>query len=263
MSTATTPAERAAKARWMRRRRRLISYGQWQPFADAEPVRQHVLTLRALGVAIKTLSEKTGVTIGSLDHLLYGDVHFPPARQIRTESAEAILSYWPVLNDYPDGALVDSIGSARRMHALAAIGWSVRAIHQHLEFVNVATLERVGSNPKITARLARAIRDFYTWASRGQAEDHGVTPWVAQRGRNRAARLGYLPPAWWDDDAIDDPAAQPEQPEEMGFRELAAYRREEILHLASFGIPEHDIAARLGMSTDYVTTKLRELRTTA
>ena len=246
MPTATTAAERAAKARWMRRRRRLIGYGQWQPYADAAPVRQHVLALRELGVAVKTLSEKTGVSVGSLDHLLHGDSQYPPARQIRTESAQAILAYWPVLDDYPDGASVDALGSARRMQALAAIGWSYKAIHQHIGFVHQQTLERVGDHPKVTARLARAIRDFYTWASIGTAEDHGVTPWIARRGRNRATNLGYLAPAWWDDDEFDNPDYEPMITRTPRYIALA----EDCAELERLGHSRQQIAERLGVTRD-------------
>ncbi len=69
--------------------------------------------------------------------------------------------------------------------------------------------------------------------------------------------------AAWDDN-IDDPAATPETDQNVvdldNRRELAALRRAEIEHLASFNIPEHEIANRLGMSRDYVHDLLRDMR---
>jgi lambda repressor-like predicted transcriptional regulator len=247
MATDTTPAMRAATARWMRRRRRLIAYGQWQPFVDAEPVRQHVQAIRETGMAITTLSEKTGVTIATLDHLVYGRDPYPPARKIRTESATALLAYWPTLDDYPDLGVVDSTGTARRVQALAAIGWTAAAIHRQLGFGNVASIERVHTHPGVKARLARAIRDLYAWASIGQAEDHGVTAWVARRQRNRAAQLGFLAPAWWDDDTIDDPAAGPCLPEDVPRYVALA---ENCAELERLGHSRQQIAERLGVTRD-------------
>lgn len=247
MATDTTAAMRAAAARWMRRRRRLIAYGQWQPFVEAEPARQHVQAIRATGMSVMTISEKTGVTIATIDHLLYGKDQYPPARKIRPESATALLAYWPTLDDYPDLGVVDSTGTARRLQALAAIGWTAAAIHRHIGFGNVASIERAPHHPGVKARLARAIRDFYAWASIGQAEDHGVTDWIARRQRSRAAQLGYLAPAWWDDDTIDDPNVGPCLPEDVP-RYVA--HAENCLELERLGHTRQQIADRLGVTRD-------------
>ena len=48
----TDQAIREAKNRWARRRRRLIGYGQWQPFTDAEPARRHVLAILGTGMGL-------------------------------------------------------------------------------------------------------------------------------------------------------------------------------------------------------------------
>lgn len=206
----TDQAVREAKARWARRRRRLIGYGQWQPFVDAEPTRQHVLAIRNTGMGLRTLATHTNVTVATLDHLIYGNSPHPPAVRIRTESAEALLAYWPTLDDYDGGSVIDSTGTRRRLQALAAIGWPVASLHQHLDLVTVSTLERMRFGKQVTARVARAVRDVYTWASIGKAEDHGVTGWVAVRGRRTAEKRNWAPPSTWDDDRIDDPAAQPD-----------------------------------------------------
>lgn len=206
----TDQALREAKNRWMRRRRRLIGYGQWQPFVDAAPIREHVLTIRGTGMSLKSLSAATGVSQATLDHLLYGDTNYPPATKIRTESANALLAYWPNLDDYHDGAIIDATGTRRRLQALAAAGWPARTAHQHINFVNLSTIERARFNQQCTARLARAVRDFYNWASTRRPEDHGVSNWVASRCRNAAARQGWGDPTVWDDDTIDDPNTVPD-----------------------------------------------------
>lgn len=206
----TEQAVREAKARWARRRRRLIGYGKWQPFTNAEPSRQHVLAIRATGMGLRTIAANTGVTVATLDHLIYGNKPHPPAVQIRTESARILLAYWPTLDDYDGGSVIDATGTRRRLQALAAIGWPVAALHQHIDFVTLSTIERLRFNKLVTARLARAVRALYTWASTGTAEEHGITGWVAERGRKQAARRNWAPPNTWDDDTIDDPEALPD-----------------------------------------------------
>jgi hypothetical protein len=206
----TEQAIRDAQARWQRRRRRLIGYGQWQPFANAEPVREHVIAIRATGMSLKNLSTTTGVTLATLNHLMYGGSGHPPAAQLRTESATALLAYWPHLNDYVDAAVIDATGTRRRLQALAAIGIPAKAIHQHINFVTCPTIGRARFSEQVTARLARAVRDFYNQASGNPAEDQDINPWVAARCRTAATNRGWAPPNTWDDDTIEDPDAIPQ-----------------------------------------------------
>ncbi|MGW2223873.1 hypothetical protein [Streptomyces formicae] len=208
--TTTEEAIRDAKNRWARRRRRLIGYGQWQPFVDAAPVRQHVLAIQASGMGVAGIAARTGVNRGSIDHLLYGSAPCPPAVQIRTENAAALLSYWPTLDDYEDRSVIDGTGTRRRMQALAATGLPPKAVHRQVRIGNPQTFEHLTSRSKVTARTARAVRDFYNQASTKTAEQYGVTPGIATRTRNWAAKNRWAGPEAWDDDLIDDPAHAPD-----------------------------------------------------
>lgn len=206
----TDQAVREAKNRWARRRRRLIGYGQWKPFTDAEPVRRHVLAIQATGMGLAGIAHHTGVNLGTLDHLLYGSAGYPPASQIRTESANTLLAYWPILDHYSDGASIDGTGTRRRLQALAAAGWTAKVIHQHIDVGSVQTIEKLRTRNHVTARLARAVRDFYTESSTRSPEDHGVEPWLANRTRTYATRNQWAGPEAWSPDTIDDPDAQPD-----------------------------------------------------
>jgi DNA-binding phage protein len=206
----TADAIREAKNRWARRRRRLIGYGQWQPFTNAEPARQHVLAVQATGMGLAVIAKHTGVNRGSLDHLLYGSHPIPPAVQIRTENAQALLAYWPTLDDYEDRAIIDATGTRRRMQALASAGWPSKAIHQRIQVGNMQTFEKLRTRIKVTARLARVVRDFYDDVSAKTAEEHGVEPWVASRTRTYATKNQWAGPEAWDPDTIDDPDAYPD-----------------------------------------------------
>ncbi|MFD7616616.1 hypothetical protein [Streptomyces sp. NPDC059802] len=158
-------------------------------------------------MSLKNLCTAAGVSKATLDHLLYGGTGYPPAVRIRTESATKLLEFWPTLDDYVDGAVVDATGTRRRLRALATLGWPAVAIHQRIDFVSVKTIENGRYGKQVTARFARAVRNLYESVSDSKAENHGVTAWVATRCRNHAAGSNWLPPQVWDDDTIDDPAA--------------------------------------------------------
>lgn len=255
----TSQAIREAKNRWARRRRRLIGYGQWQPFTDAAPVREHVLAITASGMGINRIAERTGVRRGTLDHLLYGTGDFPPAVRIRTESAETLLAYWPSLDDYDDHTVIDGTGTRRRMQALAAAGWTAHAVQRCIGIAHPQTFERLCHRDKVTARMARAVRDFYTEFSSKRPEENGVEPWIAERARTHAARKGWVGAGAWDDDTIDDPQFGPSGAvRDLNRDELAALRRADIEHLASFGCTPQQIHARLG-DDDLALSTVRQI----
>jgi hypothetical protein len=259
----TEQAVREARTRQARYRRRLIAYGQWQPFADAQPVREHVQAIRGAGMSLAGIAKYTGVNIGSIDHLLYGKAPYPPAVKIRTENAQALLAYWPTLDDFDDGAVIDATGTRRRIQALAAAGWPSNAIHQHINHITHKAVERLRASQRVTARTARAARDFYNQVSEQTAEDHGVTPWVAARTRTYATKYEWAPPIAWDDDTIDDPTAQPDYGRKLNFHERAALRREEIIHFAWHGDTPEQILARLDNEVSIATVRavVQEWRT--
>ncbi|MFE9738868.1 hypothetical protein [Streptomyces sp. NPDC006477] len=205
-----TEAQRAAKTHNQRRRRRLMAYGQWQPMVDAQPARQYVLRLQAGGLSLASQAAKTGIPVPTLCGLLYGKNPYPPSKRIRSETAAAILSFTPTLDDYPAGARIDATGTVRRLRALAHLGWTSPTIGDRLPCSAPRTIEQAGRSPKLTAQLARSVRAVYTELSNVAAEEMGVTPWIARRRRNYAIAQGWAPPAAWDDDTIDDPNAQPD-----------------------------------------------------
>lgn len=261
----TEQAVREAKNRWARRRRLAISTGVWQPFVDAQPVREHVQAIRAAGMSLADLAAATGVGRGGLDHLLWGKPcdGLPPAARIRTETADALLNYWPRLDDYTAAdAHVDATGTRRRLRALAATGWTWHAIAERAG-IPQSTVERASRRAMVTAATARAIRDLYDTVGGPPAERHGITPWIAARTRRRATAAGWPPPAAWDDDHIDDPAAQADGdattgPSRPKRRDDTGQLREEVRHLAALGESEHQIAKAVGRSTSRVRELLGE-----
>lgn len=229
------------------------------PLVDAVPARQHARTLMAAGVSIAVIARHAGLRTGALSNVLYTTNGHPPASRIREQKAMAILA---VEASAVVTGRVDATGTRRRIQALMAIGWPQVHIARHIPChpLYVWSLAR---QDIVLARTAHRVAGAYDHLWNRDPVAHGVPATRAIYVRHLAERNGWVPPAAWDDDLIDDPAAEPDRPREMGRNELAAYRRQEIAHLASFGVPDHDIAARLDMDTKYVHDLLRDMRKAA
>lgn len=233
-------------ARWrayMNNRTRLLAYGTWQPYIDAEPVRQHVHMLRTYSIGIPRVRELSGVSNGAMSKLVYGTGGRPPSRRVRPLTADRITAVRPSLDLALPTALVDGTGTRRRLRALVAVGWPQLELGRRLSMDKKSVNEQVNA-VKLTAyaATARAVRDLYDglWDIDPAAE--GVEArWVSE-ARARAAKRRWAPPAAWDDEYIDSPAAVPDLGEkvsayvalsedalwlmnEQGYtRELAAHR---------------------------------------
>jgi hypothetical protein len=273
-----TKAEKAANARWQARRRELIRCGQWEPFVDAEPVREHLRQVNAAGMSYMAICERLGLAQNSsLQYLMWGRGAYGPGQQVRRETAELILSYWPSLEDYPDGARIDATGTRRRVEALAVRGWARHFIAERVA-MNDGNFRKAVNRNRVTAKLARGVAAAYDELWDKDPLEHGVPLSSVTRVRADATRLGFLSPLAWDDDTIDDPAAIPqtdaptptaESSADAAARFLmgesvilnAAGRREVIAHLMEWTeqTPEQ-IGEQLGMTGDTVSRSWERIK---
>lgn len=210
MSIRDTPATKAANARWQVQRRRLKRLGQWQPFVDAEPVREHLRMVNALGMPYWEISKRIGLAQeNSVQYLMWGRGTYGPGRQVRRETAELILSYWPSLDDFPDAARIDSTGTRRRVQALATLGWSRSVIGGRIGMRSDHFRKALGRE-RVTARLARKVAAVYDELWDQDPLKHGVPKASVERTRTEAIRAGWASALAWDEDTIDDPRAVPQ-----------------------------------------------------
>ena len=261
--------QRTAAAHMQRRRRRLLAIGEWQsPYVDAEPVRAHLRKINAAGMPYMAISERLGLAQNSsLQHLMWGRGEWGPGQQVRRETAEMVLAYWPSLQDFPDAARIDATGTRRRVEALNAQGWSRRAIAERLDLVP-AHFKKVLGRERVTARVARAVADLYDALWNVDPLESGESLKSVSRVLADARKSGYHSALAWDDDTIDDPAAAPmtdadppapTQGENVAARWLMGesvildrqQRREVLSHLFEWtnDTPE-EIAARLDMTAE-------------
>ncbi|MBE4761780.1 hypothetical protein [Streptomyces caniscabiei] len=192
-------------------RRRAIAYGRWQPYVDAEPVRQHVHALSEFGIGWMRLARISGVPRGSMSKLLYGDPQrgMAPSKRVLPKNAQAILAVEPTLDNLGARVPVDGTGTRRRLQALVAKGWSQSELARRMG-MDRANFGGTITRGLVYASTVRTVNALYDELWRLDPEQHGVPARWAQQARTLAAARGWAPIGAWDDDRIDDPAAFPD-----------------------------------------------------
>lgn len=162
----------------------------------------------------------------------------------------------------PTEGYVGTHGATRRLRALTATGWSIADLAEHLPTVNKVTIWELRSRPRahVKTPIHNAITELYVRLS--------GTPGHSVRARAIAVREGWVPPAGWDDDALDDPAAAPAtaEPTSEVVDEVAvaralsgvpvhltrAEREVAIPRLTAAGMSDHAIGRLLGVVAETI-----------
>lgn len=105
-------------------------------------------------------------------------------------------------------SVVHPCGITRRLEALAAIGWSTSMLAPHLGITQQSVSDlRSTRKYAITATAAR-VRAVYDALWDKPPPDSPASA----RARLIATKRGWALPMQWDDDLIDDPDGQPQNP---------------------------------------------------
>lgn len=192
-------------------RRRAIAYGRWQPYVDAEPVRQHVRALAEFGIGWMRLAKISGVPRGSVSKLLYGDPQrgMAPSKRILPKNAQAILAVEPILDHLGGAVPIDGTGTRRRLQALVAKGWSQSELARRIGMAP-ANFSGTITHRLVHVRTVRSVNALYDELWRLDPEQHGIPARWAEQARTLAAVRRWAPPGAWDDDSIDEPTAFPD-----------------------------------------------------
>lgn len=250
------------------------AYGRWNGLVDAEPARQHIRSLMAQGMGLKRIVAVSDISHGQLWKLMYGkrkrlksgkpSKRRTPSKRIRPETERRILA---VQLDLAGGARVDSIGAARRIQALAALGWSLSKIAARLGILRSNFTNLAHGRTDITVAHDKAVRALYDeWSMQLPPQETHRDKIAASRARNYARALGWLPPLAWDDDALDDPESAPLTGAEIDAPDLdhAAIERraagdkavrlsqqekaELVRLMVARGVPKNEIERRTGVN---------------
>lgn len=218
---------------------RATRYAGQPVLVDPAPTRAHVLDLMAYNMSAYSIARDAGVS----DEVVYRLINNAHDR-IRIRHAEALQAV--TCHPNPRQVRVLSIGAARRLRALAAIGWSWRAIANRTG-LNESSLSTVANDGRttITWEMWRTIRDAYETLSGTPA-----TGPVASRMRSNATTKAWAAPLDLEDHDIDDPrvivAAQPWKPKTA--REIAAERALVVAELTAKGLSAKEVADRVGIT---------------
>jgi hypothetical protein len=214
-----------------------------------ERVATHLQKLIDSGWTRLQIAETSGVSYRTIRYILGGQ------REVQIRNAAKLLAVQPL----PEVPRVDPTGTRRRIQALACMGWPVTytarqagCSHQHIFGI------LRGDVTAVLRGTADAFAEVY--------RTHSRKPGHSAFTRTIAASNGWHGPLAWDN--IDDPTAQPEAgdvPEpELKRDQRAELRRDEINHLAGFGVTPEEIKQRLAdddLSLSHIRSIVAEFRT--
>lgn len=145
----------------------------------------------------------------------------------------------------------DITGTRRRLQALMAIGWTGELLAPRLGWTTGEAVTNLMKQRRQFCYTPTALRVERLY------DQLWNVPGPSSQGRTRAARKGWLPPLWWDDDRIDDPSYDPRTdiiPDEMApSREARRERLAEVARLTALNLSASEIARRLNLHTRQVT----------
>lgn len=248
----------ARTAAYDRNRTRLLAYDRWQPFVDAEPVRAHVRMLMSYGIGWQRVASLANIANGGMSRILYGDYsrNRGPCKKVRTHTADRIYSVRASLDNVADSAKIDGTGTRRRLRALVAQGWpQLQLAHRTgLEFHAVNL--QVNEDGDVLGSTARTVRAVYGELWNLDPATAGVGPRYIAQAKRIAAAKGWAPPAAWDDDYIDSPAAQPDLGDNVDRYTAIAEDARWLINEQGYTLSQ--AAHRLGITQDHMFRAFRE-----
>lgn len=204
----------------------------------AQPILDHLARLYASGMIRRDVELASGVHESTLRSIEDGTVS-----HVNRPTARAILTTRPTIGDRVPGS-----GAARRLRALAALGWTAVLLEQHTGLTCIRLRDlRKQNTARISTADHRAIADAY---DRLWNQTPPYTKYT-EAVRRRAERRGWPPPMAWDDDptsphGIDNPAATPAAAGLGRKRDRDAAQLAEVEYLLGCGVPAHQVADQLG-----------------
>lgn len=194
---------RSANTTAERTKYRLKAYGRWCPFVDAGPVREHLSLLAGRDIKAKRVAQLSGVAHPTIVRIADGIT-----KKVRKQTADAILAVEPSPDLLTPRSHVDGTGTRRRLQALIAVGWSRSKLAKQVG-IHRTNLCGIVTADSVRADTARKVKAAYSrlW---DQQPPMGTTAdrRAADAARREAAAKGWPPPAAWDDDWLELPAAE-------------------------------------------------------
>lgn len=172
---------------------------------DVDPVRKHVLRMIDVGHTQRTVSQASGVPFGTIENILRQSVQVTD-RTFNAIMAVEIRPPWetPGVVLHPRSK-VPGLGTARRLQALARMGYPVRKISEKTGLSDFRLRVLIKSpHISIELRTADLVRGFYRQALLREPDGR-----FRERTRRWAESQGWEGPGVWDDIDRDERPARP------------------------------------------------------
>lgn len=217
---------------------------------DPTPARAHLTALREAGLGTRRIEELTRVSRSALRELARGQqetIH-------RDTEARILALALPTPADLGAVVPVDATGTRRRVQALMRMGHPLPQIAAHAGLTRQA-LDRALVHPHVQAATAVSVARTYEqlWDTAPDTSTSARTAAVT-RTRTRALAAGWVAPAAWDDDAIDDPDATPAEPRAAARRGRPPVDLDEWAHLVRGGENPARAASRLNATVSTISS---------
>jgi len=173
--------------------------GKGPRMVPSAATREHIAGLVQAGASQAGIARAAGISPEMVSNLLRRP---RPTVQIGTQTRILAVTLDDVMRRPDRRGFVPAAGARRRIQALLAMGWPHRIITEHMTGVGQTSAVALHQRGKW---IARATHDAVVVAY----DALSMKPGPSEVSRQRAARLGYMPPLAWDDETIDDPAAKP------------------------------------------------------
>jgi hypothetical protein len=182
----------------------VIAAAPGRPWADAQPVRDHVARLRRGGGSYSAIATAAGVATMTVHAIACGGA------RITTATAAALLAIDPA---DVCRARVDAGGTRLRLRALHVMGHDCARIARATRTSGQA-LQKItrGDTATVSPRLRAAVTAIYNawWDKRAPAHTRAERA-AATAARRRAQVGNWCAAAGLDDDQLDVPGYQPDQ----------------------------------------------------
>lgn len=201
-------------------------------FVDGDPVRERVELLIARGIGRNAIEQRTGLSVRWI---------LKSTGRVQKRTANLIFAI-PLPTRMSDSACyMPSLGTARRIQALAAIGWPLRELGPKIDRA-ASNASAVMRRTTVRTRTAAAYDELYRRLL--------LTPGPSDAARRFARAQGWQPPLAWDD--IDDPDEQPNlgADTKLSFPERYLELREHV------GLNHQQIADVMGIELDSLERQL-------
>lgn len=241
---------------WQRELRRRQREGQ-PARVDAKPIRAHLRRLQAAGVSTYRIALIAGVD----DWTVRAFMPSTSGRRARknTTSPAIAAKILAVTPEQATSTHIDGTGTRRRIQALAANGWPLRRLGEHLGLHDTYIVDLVSGRQlgrPVFAVTAEKVAHAYDQLKDAKPTRHGIEARVVKRIRGLAATKRWPTTAYWDQHPgdIDDPHFTPE------YKKLRAEILAEEAHwlMTAGRLNREQAADRLGVSLFTVDRALRE-----